>query len=101
MPFYLLQTAYTPEAWTRMKANPNDAVCGKTIQPVVERHGGRFHNAWISFGEYDSVCITEMPDNKSAAAVSMELSAGGLFKTVKTTPLITLDEGKAALRSIR
>jgi uncharacterized protein with GYD domain len=101
MPFYLLQASYTPDAWRRMKTDKIFRMCAKTIQPSVERHGGKFLNAWLSFGEYDSVCITEMPDNKSATAVSMELSAGGMFKAVKTTPLIPLDEGREALDSIR
>lgn len=101
MAFYLLQSAYAPDAWGKMKADPTRMMCFRTIQPVVERHRGKLHNAWLSFGEFDSVCITEMPDNKSAVAVSMELSHGGLFKAVKTTPLVPVEEGREALQSIR
>jgi len=97
MPFYLVQASYTPGAWKRMHDDPRVAMCYKTIEPVVTGHGGKFHNAWLSFGEYDAVCIVEMPDNKSAATVSIELSGGGLFGSVKTTPLITVDDGRDAL----
>jgi uncharacterized protein with GYD domain len=100
MPFYMLQSAYAPDAWGRMKKDPSIMMCFRSIQPVVERHGGKLLNAWLSFGEYDSVCITEMPDNKSAVAVSMELSNRGLFRAVKTTPLVPVDEGKQALNAI-
>jgi len=100
MPYYLLQSGYAPDAWGRMKKDPTITMCFRSIQPVVERHGGKLHNAWLSFGEFDSVCITEMPDHKSAVAVSMELSNGGLFKAVKTTPLVSVDEGREALDSI-
>ncbi|HEV2440151.1 MAG TPA: GYD domain-containing protein [bacterium] len=97
MPFYLLQVSYTPGAWKRMHDDPNLAMCYKTIQPAVTRNGGKLHNAWLSFGEYDSVCIVEVADNKTAATVSIELSAGGLFGSVKTTPLIPVDDGRDAL----
>ena len=100
MPYYLLQSGYASDAWGRMKKDPASRMCGNSIQPTVERHGGKLHNAWLCFGEFDSVCIMEMPDNKSAAAVSMELSNKGLFKALKTTPLVSVDEGKEALDSI-
>lgn len=100
MPVYMVQCAYAPDAWGKMKADPTVRMCYRSIQPVVERHGGKFLSAWVSFGEYDSVCITEMPDNKSAVAVSMELSYRGLFKSVKTTPLVPVDEARAALDTI-
>jgi hypothetical protein len=40
----------------------------------------------------------EMPDNVSAAAFSLAGSAGGGIKAVKTTPLLTIDEGIEAMR---
>jgi hypothetical protein len=40
----------------------------------------------------------DLPDNVSAAAMSMVVSAGGSVKAVKTTPLMTVDEGIAAMR---
>ncbi len=64
MPFYLLQAAYATDAWVKMKGNPRIMMCIATIKPVVERHKGKFHNAWLSFGEYDTVCVTEMPDTR-------------------------------------
>ena len=39
-----------------------------------------------------------MPDNISAAALSMAISAGGAVKAAKTTPLMTFDEGLEALQ---
>jgi uncharacterized protein with GYD domain len=101
MPYYMLQAIYTREAWAKMKTAPDDGICANTIKPVVERHGGKYHNGWLAFGEYDAVVIMEMADNKAAAAVSMELTLQGAVRGVKTTPLIPTEVGKEALRSIR
>jgi uncharacterized protein with GYD domain len=100
MPYYLLQAAYSRDAWAKMKATKDDGICAYAIKPVVERHGGKYHNGWLAFGEYDSVVIMEMPDNKAAAAVSMELTLQGTVKDVKTTPLVPTEVGKQALHSI-
>ena len=53
---------------------------------------------WMSFGDYDIIGIVEMPDNVSAAAFSMAISAGGACKAVKTTPLISTEEGIEAMK---
>ena len=52
---------------------------------------------WLAFGEYDAIGIIEMPDNVSAAAFSMAASASGGLKALKTTPLITVEEGMEAM----
>ena len=106
MPYYLLQASYSHEAWVRMTrkrkaAGNNGSLAAKTIKPVVERQGGKYRDGWISFGEYDAVVIMEMADNKAAAAVSIALSAGTDFKAVKTTPLMTVEEGRAALKAVK
>jgi hypothetical protein len=40
----------------------------------------------------------EAPDNISAAAIAIAVAAGGAVKGIKTTPLLTIDEGIAAIR---
>jgi hypothetical protein len=45
--------------------------------------------------------ICEMPDNVSAAALSMAISAGGAIKAVKTAPLMTFEDGLEALRQAK
>jgi len=39
-----------------------------------------------------------MPDNVAAAALAMAFNAGGAVKTVKTTPLMSISEGIAAMK---
>jgi uncharacterized protein with GYD domain len=96
MPRYLLQAAYTPEAWAAQLKNPQNRV--EIVGELLKRLGGRFESGYLSFGEYDIVVVMDMPDNVSAAAVSMVASAGGAIKAIKTTPLMTIEEAMAAMR---
>lgn len=93
---YLFQAAYTSDAWAAQVQTPQNRM--EVIRPVIERLGGRLECAYLAFGEYDVVGIMEMPDNVSAAAFSLAASAGGGVKTVKTTPLLTIEEGIEALK---
>ena len=79
-----------------MVKNPQDRVAA--VRPVVERLGGKIEQGWLAFGEYDIVAIFQMPDNVSAAAFSIAASAGGSVRTIKTTPLMTIEEGIAAMK---
>jgi uncharacterized protein with GYD domain len=96
MPYYLLQIAYTPQAWSTMVKNPQDRI--STVRPVIESMGGKLHSGYLSFGEYDLVAITEYPENVSAAAFAIAAAAGGAIKSLKTTPLMTTAEGVEAMR---
>ena len=96
MSHYLVQVAYTPEAWATMVKNPQDRLAA--IAPAVERLGGRVKDGYLTFGDYDTIAICEFPDDVSAAAFAVAVSAGGACKTFKTTPLLTAEEGMNAMR---
>lgn len=93
---YLLQVTYTSEAWATQIQNPQNRV--EVIQAVLERLGGRLECAYYAFGEYDAVAIIEMPDNVSMAASALAFAAGGAQKTIRTTPLLTIEAGVEAMR---
>jgi len=96
MSHFLLQAAYTPEALQAMLHNPRDRT--SALQAPVEKLGGKIQSVFLSFGDYDAVAILELPDNVSAAAIAMAISAGGACKAVKTTPLLTGAEAIEAAR---
>lgn len=96
MASYMIQVAYTPKAWETLVKNPQNRM--EAVRPAVERLGGRVEGSWLSFGEYDAVVIAQMPDNVSAAALSIAFSAGGALRASKTTPLMTAEEGLEAMR---
>ncbi len=97
MAYYLLQGAYTAEAWADLLRNPEDR--GEAVRSVVEQLGGTVHGGWLTFGEYDTVFVLELPDDTRAAASSMAFAAGGALRDVKTTPLLTWGEGIEAMRA--
>ena len=95
MSYYLLQLAYTPEAWSALLRSPQNRQ--QAVGPALAKLGGKLDQSWFSFGDYDLVGILNLPDNVSAAAFSLAVSAGGAVKAIKTTPLMTLEEGIQAM----
>ena len=96
MPTYLVQTSYTTEALAALMKKPQNRT--DIIRKAVEKLGGKLVGTWLSFGEHDIVLIIDMPDNISAAAMVLAASAGGSVKGTKTTPLMTLEDGIAAMK---
>ena len=96
MPHYLHQVAYSSEAWKALVGSPQDRV--EAVRPAIERLGGKIKDAYFSFGDYDVVVITEMPDNVSAAGLAMAFASGGACKSVQTTPLLSVAEAVEAMK---
>ena len=96
MPSYLLQVAYTQDAWANLIAHPQDRI--DAVRPVVEKLGGKISHGWFAFGDYDVVAIIEMPTNVEAAAFSVAAAAGGAIRSIKTTPLLSAAEGIEAMK---
>jgi len=96
MASYLVQVSYTQEALKSLIAAPQDrsAVVAKAAKGL----GGKVIGTWLSFGDYDVTLIMEMPDNVSAAAMVLATAAGGSVKSIKTTPLLSIEEGIAAFK---
>lgn len=96
MAHYLIQVAYTPEAWATMSKNPQDR--GELVRPAVEALGGRLESFYMCFGEYDVVAIAEFPGNTDAAAFGISAAAGGAVRAYRTTPLFESSESIEAMR---
>jgi len=96
MAYYMVQASYTPDALAAMVKNPQDR--SAAIEPAIRKLGGRMERFWLSFGDYDIVGIMEMPDSVSAAAFSVAVAAGGACLNVKTTALLTAEEGVEAMK---
>jgi uncharacterized protein with GYD domain len=96
MASYMVQVSYTSEVLSALIAKPQDRA--GHIGKVIAGLGGKLVGSWLAFGDYDLVMVVEMPNNVSAAALSLAAAAGGSCKTVKTTPLLTIAQGLSALR---
>jgi uncharacterized protein with GYD domain len=92
----MIQASYTAQATAAMVKNPQDRAAA--IRPMIERMGGKLHGLWLAFGEYDVVVIVDMPDNVSAAAISMAVGSSGAMSAYRTTPLLTVAEATDAMK---
>jgi uncharacterized protein with GYD domain len=99
MALYLLQVAYTPEAWATLVKKPQDRI--EAVTPAIRKLGGKLIEGYYAFGEYDVVAIVQMPDNVTAAGFSMSVAAGRAVKSIKTTPLMSRAEGVRAMRKAK
>jgi uncharacterized protein with GYD domain len=93
---YLIQVAYTPEAWAAMIKNPHDR--SEAVEGAIKKLGGKLECFWMSFGEFDVIAVVDMPSNVAAAAFAMAVAAGGACRNVKTTPLLSTKDGMEALK---
>ena len=97
MPHYLLQLSYTSEAWAGLTANPRNRI--KDVEPVIKKAGMKLIYSALSFGEYDIVAVVDAPNNVAVAGLAIDFAAGGSLKDVKTTPLISWEDGVKAMRT--
>lgn len=63
----------------------------KHIAQLAKGLGGKVEAFYFAFGEADAVVIIDLPDNTSAAALALVVSASGAVGT-RTTVLITPEE---------
>jgi uncharacterized protein with GYD domain len=95
----LILASYQPKTWATLVKEPKNRL--EVANPIIENLGGKIQCAYLSFGDYDSVAIVDMPDNITAASLSMALSASGAFKTVKTTPLLSWEDAVKAMKQAK
>jgi uncharacterized protein with GYD domain len=100
MPKYLIQASYTAEG---LKGVQKDKASGRKAATIkaVESVGGKLECFYCALGANEVVIIIDVPDNVSAAALSVTASASGLIHS-KTTALLTVEEvDKALAKSVK
>lgn len=93
---YMVQATYTVSAWSAMVHHPQNRL--EAVRPVAANLGGRLIDGWLTFGKYDVLTLLEMPDTLAIAAYVRALASGGAIKALKTTPLMTPEEGLEVMR---
>jgi len=96
MALYMVQFAYTAEAWAALAKNPQDRSI--PVREAGEKLGGRLVGFYYCFGEYDGVVLSEAPDDNTALATSIMAVTPGHIKAIKTTKLFTVEETMEAMR---
>jgi uncharacterized protein with GYD domain len=99
MGFYLVQVSYNAAGVKAMVEHPQNREAA--VRKGVESLGGKVHAFYFAFGASDVVVINEMPDNVSAAAVTMAVGASGMCAKIETTVLMTTAESVEAMKKAK
>ncbi len=95
MSFYMFQWRYKEAALKAMVQHPQDR--SEAARAAIEAYGGKLHQFFFAFGDFDGVAISEFPDNESATAAALTIGAGGAASAIKTTVLISTEEAVRAM----
>jgi uncharacterized protein with GYD domain len=87
MPKYLFEADYSVEGTKGLIKDGGTKRKG-TIEKIIVGLGGKVEAFYFTFGLRDAVLIADLPDNVTAAALSLAIGASGAV-VLKTTPLIT------------
>jgi uncharacterized protein with GYD domain len=87
---FLVVASYTAEGIKGIVSKGGSAR-RDAVESMVKGLGGKVESFHFGFGEGDAYVIVELPDNVSAAAVGLAVSATGLAST-KTVVLLTPEE---------
>jgi uncharacterized protein with GYD domain len=96
MPKYLVEASYTSEG-AKGIIHSGGSARRKIVEDTAAAVNGKVEAFYFSFGDRDAVIIIDLPDNVSAAAISMSVKATGAIHT-KTTVLLTAEEIDAAAK---
>ncbi len=93
---YLLQVSYSVEG-SKGLAKEGGSSRRAAADQLAESVGGKIDTFYYAFGDADVIIIADLPDNTSAAAVSLTGATSGAV-SIRTTPLITVEEMDAAAK---
>jgi len=93
---FLYQASYTAEG-TKGLLKDGGSKRRSAVEELTKALGGKLESFYFAFGESDVFVIVDVPDQASAAAVSLAVNASGAVN-LKTTVLITPEEMDAATK---
>jgi uncharacterized protein with GYD domain len=90
MPKYLFEARYSPEGAIGL-AKEGGAGRRDAVKKHLEDVGGKLESMYFALGEVDCFVIVDLPDNVSAAALSLAVNESGLIAS-RTIVLLTPEE---------
>jgi len=93
--FFMHQWTYKDPHIREMITKPSDRA--EIVRVATEAFGGKLHQFFLAFGDYDGVAISEFPDATTALACMMSVYGQGGLSSLKTTFLVPSDQGKLAM----
>ena len=97
MGLYLTQHRATADAIKALAESSTDR--REAVGNALESVGGKLHGYYFAFGDSDIIIIYEAPDHQAAVSVIAASILGGASYDLKTTVLMSYEEGIEALRS--
>jgi len=93
---YLVQVSINKDGIREVLSKAKGTGLRAAVTKFAESAGGRLEAYYFAFGPHDVVAIMDLPDNVSAAALSVAASGGGAVR-VQMTPLLTPEEMDQAI----
>jgi uncharacterized protein with GYD domain len=90
MPKYLFEARYSPEGAIGL-AKEGGVSRREAVKKHLKELGGKLESMYFAFGDVDCFVIVELPDNVSAAALSLAVNESGMIAT-KAIVLLTPEE---------
>ena len=90
MPKYLYLGSYTSEG-AKGLAKDGGSKRVAALEEAIKSLGGQMESFHYAFGDWDVVCIADMPNNVNAATASIAIAASGAGH-IKTVVLLTPEE---------
>jgi uncharacterized protein with GYD domain len=95
MPKYMTRVSFTREGVKGLqKEKPTHRRAA--VAKLVESAGGKLEAFYFAFGQDDGIAIYDLPDNVTAAALSVASNAAGHVH-LSITPLMTAEEMDQAI----
>ena len=98
MPKYLISGSFSTEGLQRLQKEGRTPLFvdkasgrGQAFTEAVQGLGGKVEALYFALGEDDVYVIADLPDNSTAAAIVLAVSATGRFR-IRTTALLTVEE---------
>ena len=87
---YLIQATYKTEG-VRGLLKEGGTSRRQRVAGIVEDLGGNVEAFYYAFGATDAIVLIDLPDNATAAAISLAVNASGAVST-SVTPLLTAED---------
>src|SRR5579863_8132846 len=96
MPKYMFEARYSPEGAIGLAKEG-----GTSRRDAVKKHldeiGGKLESIYFAFGDVDCFVIVDLPDNVTAAALSLAVNESGLIAS-KAIVLLSVEEMDKAIK---
>jgi uncharacterized protein with GYD domain len=90
MPKYMIQASYTAEGTQGLMAKGGSARRA-SAEEAIKSVGGTLESFYFAFGDHDAFIIMDVPDNVSAASLSLAVNGAGFVQS-RTIVLLTTEE---------